>query len=53
VTEKEFEILLVEGDPRGVKLTLHALRAENAGNSVEVVRDTLELEDVTLVATNS
>lgn len=45
MTKGEFEILLVEDDPRDVKLTLHALRAEKVGNSVEVVRDGAEALD--------
>jgi len=34
----EVEILLVEDDPRDVRLTLHALKKENVKNPIEVVR---------------
>jgi two-component system response regulator len=39
------EILLVEDDPQDVRLTLHALKAENLGNRIEVVRDGEEALD--------
>jgi two-component system, response regulator len=35
----EVEILLVEDNPMDVELTLHALRKENLGNRIQVVRD--------------
>jgi len=39
------EILLVEDDPKDVRLTLHALRAENLVNKIEVARDGEEALD--------
>jgi CheY-like chemotaxis protein len=39
------EILLVEDDPKDIRLTLHALRAENLGNKIEVARDGEEALD--------
>ncbi|MGO8672994.1 MAG: response regulator [Capsulimonadaceae bacterium] len=39
------EILLVEDDPKDVRLTLHALKAENLVNRIEVVRDGEEALD--------
>lgn len=39
------EILLVEDDPKDVRLTLHALRGENLVNRIEVVRDGEEALD--------
>jgi len=39
------EILLVEDDPKDVRLALHALRAENIGNRIEVARDGEEALD--------
>jgi len=39
------EILLVEDDPKDVRLALHALRAENLGNRIEVARDGEEALD--------
>jgi CheY-like chemotaxis protein len=41
----EIEILLVEDDPKDVRLALHALRGENVGNSVQVVSDGEEALD--------
>ncbi len=35
----EVEILLVEDNEMDIELTLHALRAENLGNQIEVARD--------------
>jgi two-component system, response regulator len=35
----EFEILLVEDNPKDVELTLHALRKEYLSNRIQVVRD--------------
>jgi two-component system, response regulator len=35
----EVEILLVEDNERDIELTLHALRAENLGNPIQVARD--------------
>jgi len=39
------EILLVEDDPKDIRLTLHALRAENLGNKIEIARDGEEALD--------
>jgi CheY-like chemotaxis protein len=39
------EILLVEDDPNDVELTLHALRAENLANRIEIARDGEEALD--------
>lgn len=39
------EILLVEDDPKDVRLTLHALKAANLGNHIDVVRDGEEALD--------
>jgi len=39
------QILLVEDDPRDLKLTLHALRQENLGNNIQVARDGEEALD--------
>jgi CheY-like chemotaxis protein len=39
------EILLVEDDPKDVKLTLHALRGENICNKIEIARDGEEALD--------
>jgi CheY-like chemotaxis protein len=39
------EILLVEDDPKDVRLTLHALRGENICNRIEVARDGEEALD--------
>ena len=45
MTADAVDILLVEDDPKDVKLTLHALRAENLGNSIEIARDGEEALD--------
>ncbi len=42
---EEVEILLVEDDPKDVRLTLHALKRENVKNRIEVVRDGEEALD--------
>ena len=42
---KIVEVLLVEDDPNDVELALHALRAENVANRVEVARDGEEALD--------
>ena len=39
------EILLVEDNPNDVELTLHALRANNLANRIQVVRDGVEALD--------
>ena len=39
------DILLVEDDPKDLKLTLKALRSENLANSIEVARDGEEALD--------
>jgi len=41
----EVEILLVEDDPDDLALTMHALKGENLGNRIEVVRDGEEALD--------
>ena len=41
----EFEILLVEDNPKDVELTLHALRKENLCNHIHVARDGEEALD--------
>ena len=41
----EVEILLVEDDPKDVRLTLHALEKENVKNRIEVARDGEEALD--------
>jgi two-component system, response regulator len=41
----DLQILLVEDNPKDVKLTLHALREENLGNHIQVVRDGEEALD--------
>ena len=43
--ESLVEILLVEDNPTDVELTLHALRSNNLGNPVHVVRDGAEALD--------
>jgi len=43
--DSEVEILLVEDNPDDVELTLHALRAENISNHIQVVRDGEEALD--------
>jgi CheY-like chemotaxis protein len=35
----EVEILLVEDSEKDIELTLHALRAENLGNQIQIARD--------------
>lgn len=42
----EFEILLIDDDPADVELTLHALRAENLSNRIQVARDGAEALDI-------
>jgi hypothetical protein len=39
MTADQVEILLIEDDPRDVRLTLCALERENVRNRVQVVRD--------------
>lgn len=39
VNNVEVEILLVEDSEKDIELTLHALRAENLGNQIQVARD--------------
>ena len=41
----QVEVLLVEDNSADVELTIHALRAENLANSIEVVRDGEEALD--------
>ena len=43
--EEHLEILLVEDDPDDMELALHALRAENLANHIEVARDGEEALD--------
>ena len=43
--DEVIEILLVEDDPKDVRLTMHALRAENLVNKIEVARDGEEALD--------
>lgn len=43
--DEAIEILLVEDDPKDVRLTIHALRGENLGNRIEVARDGEEALD--------
>jgi two-component system response regulator len=45
VTNKTVEILLVEDDPDDAELALHALKAENLANQIEVARDGEEALD--------
>ncbi len=45
MTEKDPQILLVEDDPKDVKLTLHALKVENLANTIHVARDGEEALD--------
>jgi two-component system, response regulator len=45
MTEQNFEIVLVEDNPKDVTLTLHALRRENLANSIHVARDGEEALD--------
>jgi len=42
---KQVEVLLVEDNSADVELTIHALRAENLANNIEVVRDGEEALD--------
>jgi CheY-like chemotaxis protein len=46
MTQEVLQILLVEDNPNDVKLTLHALRAENLVNTVQVARDGEEALDM-------
>ena len=41
----QIEILLVEDNPNDVELTLHALKANNVSNRIQVVRDGAEALD--------
>ena len=43
--DDQVEILLVEDDPSDLELALHALRAENLANRIEVARDGEEALD--------
>ena len=45
MTQEDLQILLVEDNLKDVKLTLHALREENLGNSIQVARDGEEALD--------
>ena len=45
MTQQNLQILLVEDNPKDVKLTLHALREENLGNTIQVARDGEEALD--------
>jgi CheY-like chemotaxis protein len=45
MSEEKCEILLVEDNPQDVKLTVHALRGENLGNSIQIARDGEEALD--------
>ena len=45
MTECAIEILLVEDDPKDVRLTLRELQRENVKNHIEVVRDGAEALD--------
>jgi CheY-like chemotaxis protein len=45
MTPEKSDILLVEDNPHDLKLTLHALRAENLGNDLQVARDGEEALD--------
>ena len=45
MTQEVLQILLVEDNPKDVKLTLHALREENLGNTIQVARDGEEALD--------
>ena len=45
MAKNEVEILLVEDNPADMELTLHALRAENISNHIQVVRDGEEALD--------
>ena len=45
MTQQDLQILLVEDNPKDVKLTLHALREEKLGNTIQVARDGEEALD--------
>ena len=45
MTQDDRQILLVEDNPKDVKLTLHALREENLANAIQVARDGEEALD--------
>jgi CheY-like chemotaxis protein len=45
MTQEDPQILLVEYDPKDVKLTLHALSEENLANTIQVARDGEEALD--------
>ena len=45
MTQQDLQILLVEDNPKDVKLTLHALHEENLANTVQVARDGEEALD--------
>ena len=45
MTQEVLQILLVEDNPKDVKLTLQALSEENLGNSIQVARDGEEALD--------
>ena len=45
MTQTDLQILLVEDNPKDVTLTLHALREENLGNTIQVARDGEEALD--------
>jgi len=45
MTSDAVDILLVEDDPKDLKLTMHALRSEKLVNSIEVARDGEEALD--------
>jgi two-component system response regulator len=46
VIDNDMEILLVEDDPRDLKLTMHELRAAKIENRIQVARDGEEALDV-------
>ncbi|MGO8791167.1 MAG: response regulator [Terriglobia bacterium] len=45
MAQDDFQILLVEDNPNDVKLTMHALREENLGNTIQIARDGEEALD--------
>lgn len=45
MTQENLQILLVEDNPKDVKLTLHALHQENLANTIHVARDGEEALD--------
>jgi CheY-like chemotaxis protein len=45
MTQQDLQILLVEDNPKDVKLTMHALHEENLANTVQVARDGEEALD--------